>query len=128
MANAISFIASNTFNRFTPMPYNLPDKTAFLDLASGHNLIPVFRKLTSDQLTPVLAYRRLVRPDDRMAPSFLLESVVGGDRAAMQVAREQQPIDRGDVAEHPRAAVAALGAADHGDRAGQHGERGGQGA
>ncbi len=64
------------------MAHNLPDKAAFLDLASGHNLIPVFRKLTSDQLTPVLAYRRLVRPDDRMAPSFLLESVVGGDRAA----------------------------------------------
>lgn len=43
-------------------------------------LAPVFRRLFSDVLTPVLAYRRLVRPDDRMAPSFLLESVVGGDR------------------------------------------------
>lgn len=29
----------------------------------------------SDQLTPVLAYRRLVAADDRTAPSFLLESV-----------------------------------------------------
>ena len=29
----------------------------------------------SDRLTPVLAYRALVRPDDRTAPSFLLESV-----------------------------------------------------
>jgi anthranilate synthase component 1 len=32
----------------------------------------------SDQLTPVLAYRRLVAPDDRTAPSFLFESVENG--------------------------------------------------
>lgn len=32
----------------------------------------------SDQLTPVLAYRRLVAPDERTAPSFLFESVEGG--------------------------------------------------
>jgi len=44
----------------------------------GANLIPVYRRLMSDQLTPVLAYRRLVRPDERMAPSFLFESVVEG--------------------------------------------------
>lgn len=43
-------------------------------------LIPVFRRLLNDALTPVLAYRRLVRPDARLAPSYLFESVVGGDR------------------------------------------------
>ncbi|MEM6854465.1 MAG: chorismate-binding protein, partial [Planctomycetota bacterium] len=43
-------------------------------------LIPVFRRLLNDSLTPVLAYRRLVRPDERLAPSYLFESVVGGDR------------------------------------------------
>ena len=32
----------------------------------------------SDQLTPVLAYRRLVLPDERTAPSFLFESVENG--------------------------------------------------
>ncbi|MBL9141896.1 MAG: chorismate-binding protein, partial [Phycisphaerae bacterium] len=36
------------------------------------------RRLLSDQLTPVLAYRRLVAPDDRAAPSFLFESVENG--------------------------------------------------
>ncbi|MEM9418172.1 MAG: anthranilate synthase component I [Planctomycetota bacterium] len=46
----------------------------------SHPIIPVFRRLLNDSLTPVLAYRRLVRPDDRMAPSYLFESVVGGDR------------------------------------------------
>ncbi|MBB6430951.1 anthranilate synthase component I [Algisphaera agarilytica] len=48
--------------------------------AESHPIIPVFRRLLNDSLTPVLAYRRLVRPDDRMAPSYLFESVVGGDR------------------------------------------------
>lgn len=42
--------------------------------------VPLGVRLLSDQLTPVLAYRRLVSPDERTAPSFLLESVEGGDR------------------------------------------------
>ena len=37
-------------------------------------------RLLEDQLTPVLAYRRLVSADERTAPSFLLESVEGGQR------------------------------------------------
>ncbi|MBX3356168.1 MAG: anthranilate synthase component I [Phycisphaeraceae bacterium] len=65
------------------------------------NLLVLSRRLLCDHLTPVLAYRRLVREDDRTAPSFLLESVeqggaVGrysmlGARPAMEVlARERQ--------------------------------------
>ncbi len=42
--------------------------------------LPVSLRLLSDQLTPVLAYRRLVARDERAEPSFLLESVEGGDR------------------------------------------------
>ncbi len=42
--------------------------------------IPVAIRVLSDQLTPVLVYRRLVAPDERTAPSFLLESVEGGER------------------------------------------------
>jgi anthranilate synthase component 1 len=63
-----------------------PDFEAFQRLAQaspaegGGTLVPLATRLFSDGLTPVLAYRRLVRPDERMAPSFLLESVVGGDR------------------------------------------------
>ncbi len=64
------------------MPHELPDFDTFKKLATGEGrtLIPICRRLMGDQVTPVLAYRRLVRSDDRMAPSFLLESVVGGDR------------------------------------------------
>lgn len=43
-------------------------------------VLPVGVRLLSDQLTPVLAYRRLVVEDQRTAPSFLLESVEGGER------------------------------------------------
>ncbi len=63
----------------------IPDSTTFSRLAEQAGpraLVPMFRRLLSDALTPVLAYRRLVKPDDRMAPSFLLESVVGGARIA----------------------------------------------
>ncbi|XP_020161840.1 anthranilate synthase alpha subunit 1, chloroplastic [Aegilops tauschii subsp. strangulata] len=43
--------------------------------AAGHTLLPLQRCIFSDHLTPVLAYRCLVREDDREAPSFLFESV-----------------------------------------------------
>src|SRR6185295_7813573 len=48
--------------------------------ASATLAIPLSLRLLSDQLTPVLAYRRLVVNDQREAPSFLLESVEGGER------------------------------------------------
>ena len=51
----------------------------FEDLASDATVIPVVRRIMSDHLTPVLAYRRLVAADDRDAPSFLFESVENGD-------------------------------------------------
>jgi anthranilate synthase component 1 len=41
-------------------------------------LVILSRRLMSDQLSPVLAYRRLVLPDERTAPSFLFESVENG--------------------------------------------------
>ena len=79
------------------MPHDIPDFAAFKQLASlgsargGATLIPMYRRLLSDHLTPVLAYRRLVRPDSRMAPSFLLESVVGGDRVGRYSYMGAQP-------------------------------------
>ncbi|MSR45280.1 MAG: anthranilate synthase component I [Phycisphaerales bacterium] len=36
------------------------------------------RRILGDQLTPVVAYRKLVAPDERTAPSFLFESVEQG--------------------------------------------------
>ena len=80
------------------MPHELPDFSLFKQLAATDtgkgkpNLLPMYRRLVSDQLTPVLAYRRLVRPDQRMAPSFLLESVVGGDRVGRYSFLGAQPM------------------------------------
>ena len=55
------------------------DRESFLKHAKAFSLVPIVRRLMSDQVTPVLAYRRLVSPDSRSSASFLLESVeVGG--------------------------------------------------
>lgn len=56
-----------------------PTRDAFLKMARDHDVVPMARRLMTDQLTPVLAYRRLVADDARLDSSFLLESVeVGG--------------------------------------------------
>jgi len=48
-------------------------------LAKDHALIPVYREVLADMLTPVRAYSLLCPPG---TPGFLLESVEGGERLA----------------------------------------------
>jgi anthranilate synthase component I len=48
-------------------------------LARTHALIPVYREVLADMLTPVRAYTLLCPPGE---PGFLLESVEGGERLA----------------------------------------------
>ncbi|XP_024375616.1 anthranilate synthase alpha subunit 1, chloroplastic [Physcomitrium patens] len=55
-----------------------PGRSQFLEAAQRGNLVPVYRRIFADHLTPVLAYRCLVKEDDREAPSFLFESVENG--------------------------------------------------
>jgi len=56
-----------------------PHRPAFADFL-GHAgqapCVPVFRQLTGDGLTPVSAFRKV----ERAAPSFLFESVIGGEK------------------------------------------------
>jgi anthranilate synthase component 1 len=54
-----------------------PDLQTFKALANQGNLIPVYREILGDTETPVSAYLKLNR-----RPSFLLESVVGGEKWA----------------------------------------------
>jgi anthranilate synthase component 1 len=74
-------------------------------------LLPVYRRIFADDLTPVMAYRRLVHDasgDPR--PSFLFESVVGGDQIGrfsyvgsspcMQIIAYQNDIQIIDSSEH----------------------------
>src|ERR1035438_2972332 len=53
-----------------------PSKAEFLEYAKHGNLIPVYREIIADAETPVSAYQKLLKT----GPSFLLESVEGGER------------------------------------------------
>jgi anthranilate synthase component 1 len=55
-------------------------------------VVPLVARLLADQLTPVLAYRRLVAPDERTAPSFLFESVEGGERQGRYSILSSRPV------------------------------------
>ncbi|KAE8039243.1 hypothetical protein FH972_011671 [Carpinus fangiana] len=59
-------------------PSYVENSEEFFEASKKGNLIPLYRCIFSDHLTPVLAYRCLVKEDDRDAPSFLFESVEPG--------------------------------------------------
>jgi anthranilate synthase component I len=54
-----------------------PDRDEFHALAASFSVVPVWRELLADLITPVAAFARLCRDDE---PGFLLESVEHGDR------------------------------------------------
>tara|TARA_R110002167_G_scaffold48474_7_gene142968 strand:- start:855 stop:2378 length:1524 start_codon:yes stop_codon:yes gene_type:complete len=54
----------------------VPDFETFKSLSGQVNLVPVYRQLTGDTLTPVSAYQLL----EKGPYSFLFESVVGGEQ------------------------------------------------
>jgi anthranilate synthase component 1 len=56
-----------------------PDPTSFAAAAASADIVPVYRQLLADHLTPVTAFELLGRGDDH---AFLLESVVGGEKIA----------------------------------------------
>ena len=63
-------------------------------LAKEHALIPVYREVLADMLTPVRAYSLLCPPG---TPGFLLESVEGGERLARYsfIGFEPKPLQLG---------------------------------
>ncbi len=62
------------------MPPIFPDFETFQTLATQGNLVPVYREMLADRLTPVSAYERLTANLSEGTFSFLLESVEGGER------------------------------------------------
>ncbi len=56
-----------------------PDFKEFCRLARKGNVVPVYRQLLSDTLTPVLAFSRVA---PKKGHAFLLESVIGGEKIA----------------------------------------------
>jgi len=61
------------------MARHFPDYTTFATRATGAEIIPVYRQLLADWLTPVSAFAALARDAEH---AFLLESVVGGEKIA----------------------------------------------
>jgi len=68
-------------------------------------MIAVARRLLSDVLTPVSAYRTLVRGDARLDPSFLFESVTDGDRVGRYSTLGSRTSASGANATRPSAAT-----------------------
>ena len=60
-----------------------PNRDESRALARSHALIPVYREVLADMLTPVRAYTLLCPPGE---PGFLLESVEGGERMGRYLA------------------------------------------
>ncbi|XP_019079487.1 anthranilate synthase alpha subunit 1, chloroplastic isoform X1 [Vitis vinifera] len=52
----------------------------FKEASRNGNIVPLHACIFSDQLTPILAYRCLVKEGDLEAPSFVFESVVPGSQ------------------------------------------------
>src|SRR6478736_6049113 len=71
-----------------------PSQDEALGLAADYKLIPVYREVLADMLTPVRAYWLLCPPG---SPGFLLESVEGGERLARYsfIGFQPQPLDLG---------------------------------
>src|SRR5688500_14130649 len=70
---------------YRPLPYNrghmrqyFPDLDSFKAAAKSADIVPVYRQLLADRLTPVSAFEVLGRDPH----AFLLESVIGGEQVA----------------------------------------------
>lgn len=72
-----------------------PDFPSFAEFAAeGFAFVPVFRQITSDALTPVLAYARIAREGH---DSFLFESVIGGEKPGRYSFLGADPVEKIEV-------------------------------
>ena len=69
---------------------HLPDEKPFADLAIENDFVPVYRRLLSDTLTPVTAFRLL----DDGGPACLFESVIGGEKVGRYSFLASRPTQR----------------------------------
>ena len=83
-----------------------PNREEARALAANHALIPVYREVLADMLTPVRAYTLLCPADE---PGFLLESVEGGERLARYsfIGVHARPLALGDGSPLPALASVA---------------------
>ena len=67
-----------------------PSEPGFSALAVDHDFVPVYRRLLSDTLTPVTAFRLL----DDGGPACLFESVIGGEKVGRYSFLAANPVRR----------------------------------
>ncbi|EMI22320.1 anthranilate synthase component I [Rhodopirellula maiorica SM1] len=67
-----------------------PESADFDQLSIHHDFVPVYRRLLSDSLTPVTAFRLL----DDGGPACLFESVIGGEKVGRYSFLAADPIKR----------------------------------
>ncbi len=84
------------------MPPHRPAFDDFARRAGDARFVPVYRQLVGDALTPVSAFRRIERP----GPSFLFESVIGGEKVGRYSFLGTEPFLRFEarghqVSDHP---------------------------
>src|SRR5262245_39048925 len=65
-----------------------PDFATFAKLAAGAHLVPVYRRLVCDSLTPVTAFHRL----DAGSCACLFESVIGGEKVGRYSFLAAEPV------------------------------------
>ena len=70
-----------------------PSAAEFNDLAVEHDFVPVYRRLLSDTLTPVTAFR-LLDDGDASSGACLFESVIGGEKVGRYSFLAANPIRR----------------------------------
>ncbi|KAF9599238.1 hypothetical protein IFM89_036364 [Coptis chinensis] len=70
------------FNSTPSIPSLTIDAETFIKVSKKCNIVPLYRCIFSDQLTPVMAYRCLVNEENREAPSFLFDSFGQGFQAS----------------------------------------------
>src|SRR6202165_2149086 len=85
----------------------IPTREESRALAKDHALIPVYREVLADMLTPVRAYSLLCPPG---TPGLLLESVEGGERLARYSFIAFRPTPRALPLDDPLAALRAVAA------------------
>ena len=75
---------------------HFPDWETFFRMAEEHQLVPVYRRLVSDLLTPVTAFHKL----DTGGSACLFESVVGGEKVGRYSFLAAEPFCEFTVRDH----------------------------
>ena len=86
------------------MPH-LPDFATFCRLAEQYRLVPIYRRLLSDALTPVTAFHRI----DRGQCACLFESVIGGEKVGRYSFIASEPFLRISARQHDVTVVSPEG-------------------